>query len=179
MAKLPDPIDTLGPEARRVYDKIIAKRGALRGPYAPLMHHPPLAERVGDLGEYLRFGSTLPGDVRELAILITARAAGQPYEWTAHAPIARRDGLPEEIVERVRKRTDLGTLPARYAAAARVVQHVLAREAVPRELHDAVAQQYGVSGLVELVVLPGYYGLIAGVLFAFEVPLPPGTPAPF
>ena len=179
MAQLPDPIDTLGPDARQVYDKIIAKRGALRGPYAPLMHHPPLAERVGDLGEYLRFGSTLPGDVREFAILITARAASQPYEWTAHAPIARREGLPEDLIERVRTRGDLRTLPARYAAAARVVQHVLARESVPRDLHDAVEKQYGVTGLLELVVLAGYYGLIAGVLFAFEVRIPPGTPAPF
>ena len=92
------------------------------------MHHPALAERVGDLGEYLRFQSSLPGDVRELAILITARAASQPY---------------------------------------------------PRELHDSVQKQYGVTGLLELVVLAGYYGLIAGVLFAFDVRIPPGTTAPF
>jgi hypothetical protein len=38
------------------------------------MHHRALAEKVGDLGEFLRFGGTLPGDVRELAILITARS---------------------------------------------------------------------------------------------------------
>ena len=89
MAKLPDPIDTLTPEGRRVYDKISSKRGAIRGPFASLMHHPALAEKVGDLGEYLRFGSTLPGDVRELAILVTARAVSQPYEWVAHERIAR------------------------------------------------------------------------------------------
>jgi 4-carboxymuconolactone decarboxylase len=94
MARLPDLLDTLTPDARQVYEKIAARRGAVRGPFAPLMHHPALAERVGDLGEYLRFGSTLPGDVRELAILLTARAVGQAYEWTAHAPLARKEGLP-------------------------------------------------------------------------------------
>ena len=31
----------------------------------------------------------------------------------------------------------------------------------------------------ELVVLAGYYQTIAAVLFAFDVPLPEGTPAPF
>ncbi|HEX6210011.1 MAG TPA: carboxymuconolactone decarboxylase family protein, partial [Methylomirabilota bacterium] len=66
MAKLPDPLDALAPDARRVYEKISAKRGAVRGPFAALMHHPVLAERVGDLGEYLRFSGTLPGDIREL-----------------------------------------------------------------------------------------------------------------
>ena len=70
MARLSDPLDALTPDARQVYDKITAKRGAVRGPFASLMHHPALAERVGDLGEYLRFGATLPGDIRELAILI-------------------------------------------------------------------------------------------------------------
>src|SRR5262247_3047813 len=85
MARLPDPLDTLTPEAKRVYDKITAKRGAVRGPFASLMCHPALAECVGDLGEFLRFGGTLPGDVRELAILITARSAG-----ALRAPGARR-----------------------------------------------------------------------------------------
>src|ERR1700687_3731063 len=56
MARLPDPLDTLSPAAKQVYDKISAKRGAARGPFASLMHHPALAEKVGDLGEYLRFG---------------------------------------------------------------------------------------------------------------------------
>ncbi|HXD96032.1 MAG TPA: hypothetical protein VN646_05800, partial [Candidatus Acidoferrum sp.] len=71
MAKLPDPLDALEPDARRVYEKITVKRGAVRGPFASLMHHPVLAERVGDLGEYLRFNGTLPGDIRELAVLVT------------------------------------------------------------------------------------------------------------
>ena len=108
MARLPDPLDTLAPEAKQVYDKITAKRGAVRGPFASLMHHPALAERVGDLGEYLRFGGTLPGDIRELAILITARSVGQGYEWIAHAKVARKEGLAEDVIERVRTR---GTSP--------------------------------------------------------------------
>ncbi len=128
MARLPDPLDTLTPEAKRVYDKITAKRGAVRGPFASLMHHPALAERVGDLGEFLRFGGTLPGDIRELAILITARSVNQAYEWVAHARIARKEGLADDVIERVRTRGDLAALPPRYARPARVVQHVLAFE---------------------------------------------------
>ena len=116
MARLPDPLDTLTPEAKRVYDKITAKRGAVRGPFASLMHHPALAERVGDLGEFLRFGSTLPGDVREMAILIAARSVSQAYEWVAHAVIARREGLGDDVIERVRTRGDLAALPPRSRA---------------------------------------------------------------
>lgn len=179
MARLPDPIDTLTPEAKRVYDKISAKRGAIRGPFASLMHHPALAERAGDLGEFLRFGSTLPGDIRELAILITARSVNQAYEWVAHAKIARKEGLAEDVIERVRTRGDLGSLPPGYRRPARVVQHVLAYESIPPGLQEEVRAELGITGLLELVALPGHYRLIAGVLFAFDTPLPEGEPPPF
>jgi 4-carboxymuconolactone decarboxylase len=174
MARMPDAIDSLTPEAQKVYDKIVARRGKLRGPYAPLMHDPPLAEPVADLGEYLRFKSTLPGDVREMAILVVARHVSQPFEWWAHAPIARREGLAEEVIQRIHARGDLAALPPKYADAARVVRHVLEFETIPADLHARVQKTLGVSGLMELVVLAGYYRLIAGVLFAFDVPLPEG-----
>jgi len=179
MAKLPDPLDTLTPDAKRVYDKITAKRGAVRGPFASLMHHPALAERVGDLGEFLRFGATLPGDVRELAILITARSVNQGYEWIAHAKVARKEGLAEDVIERVRTRGDLTTLAPRYAKVARVIQHVLAYESIPANLQAEVQRELGITGLMELVTLAGQYRMIAGVLFAFDTPLPEGEPAPF
>src|SRR5438067_6416005 len=136
MASLPDPLGTLTPEAKRVYDKITAKRGAVRGPFASLMHHPALAERVGDLGEFLRFGGTLPGDIREMAILITARSVNQAYEWVAHAKVARTEKLPDDVIDRIRARGDLSALPPRYARPARVVQHVLAYESIPQGLQD-------------------------------------------
>jgi 4-carboxymuconolactone decarboxylase len=179
MARLPDILGALPPDAQKVYDRITAKRGRIGGPYVPLMHHPALAERVADLGEYLRFGSTLPGDLRELAILITARHVAQPFEWIMHAPVALKEGLPAEIIEHIRSRGDLSTLPARYVRAARVVQHVLAREPLPQVLQDEVEQEVGVTGVVELVVLAGYYQTIAAVLFAFDIPLPERVPAPF
>lgn len=179
MARLPDILGSLDPAAQKVYERIVAKRGKVRGPYIPLMHHPALAEHVGDLGEYLRFDATLPGDIRELAILITARHVAQPFEWVMHAPVGTREGLPDDVVELIRSRGDLSALPARYVRAARVVQHVLARESVPPRLQDEIQQEVGVAGLVELVVLAGYYQAIAAVLFAFDVPLPEGTPTPF
>jgi 4-carboxymuconolactone decarboxylase len=127
----------------------------------------------------LRFGGTLPGDVREMAILITARSVNQAYECVAHARIARTEKLPDDVIERIRTRGYLSTIPARYARAARVVQHVLAYESIPQDLQDQVKADLGMPGLMELVTLAGQSRRIAGVLVAFDSPLPEGTPPPF
>jgi 4-carboxymuconolactone decarboxylase len=60
-----------------------------------------------------------------------------------------------------------------------VVQHVLAYESIPRALQDEMQRELGITGLMELVILAGHYRLIAGVLFAFDTPLPDGAPPPF
>ena len=93
--------------------------------------------------------------------------------------MARKEGLAEEIIEGVRTRGDLSTLPARFARPARVVQHVLAYESIPAALQTEVQRELGVAGLMELVVLAGQYRMIAGVLFAFDTPIPEGERAPF
>ena len=79
----------------------------------------------------------------------------------------------------MRTRGDLAALPPRLARPAWVVQHVLAYESIPPELQDTVHRELGMNGLMELVTLAGAYRLIAGVLFAFDTPLPDGTPPPF
>ena len=96
-----------------------------------------------------------------------------------HAPVALKEGLPADIIELIRTRADLSKLPARYVRAARVVQYVLARESLPQTLQDETEREIGITGVIELVVLAGYYQTIAAVPFAFDIPLPTGTPAPF
>ena len=56
---------------------------------------------------------------------------------------------------------------------------MLALESIPRPLQDEVQRAYGTAGLVELAVLPGYYQLLARVLFAFDIPLPEDAIPPF
>ena len=79
----------------------------------------------------------------------------------------------------MRTRGDLATLPERYIRPVRVVQHVLAFESIPRALQEQVQKELGTNGLMELVAIVGHYRLIAGVLSAFDTPLPEGSPAPF
>jgi 4-carboxymuconolactone decarboxylase len=84
MAKVPDPVGSLDPQAQALYDHLIAERGRIDGMYRSLLNHPELARHIGGLGSYLQFGGdVLPDEVRELAILWTARRLGAAYEWSS------------------------------------------------------------------------------------------------
>src|ERR671934_1360875 len=59
---------------KRVYDGIVSgPRGGARGPFNALLRSPDLADRVQKVGEYLRFNTSLPARLNELAILVNAR----------------------------------------------------------------------------------------------------------
>src|SRR4029453_8321694 len=70
---LPSP-DEMTPEQRRVYDAIVkGPRGTLVGPLRAALHRPELAEKWQQLGELLRYRTSLPPQISEIAILVTAR----------------------------------------------------------------------------------------------------------
>jgi 4-carboxymuconolactone decarboxylase len=165
----------LGDEARAVYDRIATTRGATRGPYGVLLHHPRLADRVAALGEQLRFASGLPGADRELAILAAGREAAAPYEWAAHEPIARGEGTRPEAIACVREGRSTDGLGPREAVIVDTVRALYRTRRLTEEEFRRAEAALGRQGLVELVVLAGYYGLIGLVLNAFDVALPAGV----
>ena len=180
MTRVPEPTrDQLDPDGRAVYDQIATSRGALRGPFGVLLNHPPLCERVGALGEQLRFRSGLPAADRELAILTVGREIEAAYEWVAHEVIARREGTRPEAIAVVRDGRPTAGLTPREAVIVDTVRALYrARRLTEAEFARAEAE-LGRRNLVELVTLAGYYGMIGGILNAFDVDLPPGTASPF
>lgn len=179
MARLPDPTATLDPEARKLYDAMAAKRGRIDGMYGAMFNHPALVEHVADLGTYLRFGATLPGEIRELAILLAARRLGVPYEWVKHVPPAEAAGLSADVIEAVRQEKDLGAFSPLYPKIAQAVSIALAEQSLPADLQARLEQELGLKGVLELVILAGFYRMIAGFIRAFDVPLPADARPPF
>lgn len=174
MTRVPEPTrDQLDPAARAIYDRIAATRGATRGPYGVLLHHPALCERVAALGEQLRFHSLLPGADRELAILAAGREAEAPYEWAAHEPIALREGTRPEAIAVVRERRPTDGLRPREALLVDTVRALYRTHGLTAAEFARAEAELGRQALVELVTLAGYYGMIAAVLNAFDVDLPP------
>ncbi len=180
MARLPDPTGNLTPEAHFLYKQLEAKRGRIDGMYRSLLNHPELTRCISDLGTFLRFGAgTLPAAVRELVILWLASRVGVAYEWVKHEPHARAAGLPDAVLNALRAGQMPSGLDETQQAALQVARCALELHSIPAEVQEALAAQVGLKGVIELVVLVGFYRMIAGVIFAFDVPLPEDATDPF
>ena len=100
MARLP-PItskDQVAAKDHATFDRIVASRGAVQGPFTMFLHSSELAGRLADLGAYVRFEGSLDMRVRVLAAMTAAREFEAVYVWGAQTGGARRLGVPEETI---------------------------------------------------------------------------------
>ena len=91
--------EQMTPAQQRVHDLIIAgRRGRFGGPFQLLIRAPEICEHASQLGEHLRWGTSLPDRLSELAIITTARFWRAQCEWYAHAPLAEKAGVPTFVL---------------------------------------------------------------------------------
>jgi 4-carboxymuconolactone decarboxylase len=157
------PVDPerLTPEQQEVADRIAGTRGRLPGPYTALLHVPVLADRVQNLGVYLRWESTLDRRLTELAILVVAHRWSSGYERDAHEPIALREGLPADVVRLVRSGGDLAELPEPYRMVATYARELATDGRGSDQAFASVVDELGAAAAIELTVLVGFYSLIS------------------
>lgn len=172
--------ESLTPEQRQIYDTIASgPRGGVRGPFLALLHVPELADRIQHLGEYLRYKTSFPPQLSELAICVTARHSDSPYEFYAHSQIALKAGVSQAVIDAVARQQ-----PPEFSDPDQALVYQYANEiAGTRKVSDAayakVLERFGTKGLVELTALCGYYSMMAFTLNAHQVPLPPGVKPAF
>ena len=163
----------------RPTETFLAPEGGLRGPFNALLFSPVLGEAAQRLGEAVRFESSIPPVLRELAILTVAAKWQAQYEWWAHAKIARQEGMDNRVIESlkagVRPDFENPDEPVVYEFA----RELMDRQRVSDRRYREAAELLGEAGVVELVILMGYYTLVSMSLNVFEVPIPAGEKAPF
>ncbi len=176
---LPSP-ETMDAAQRAVYDKIVSgRRGRIQGPLRAVLHNAELADRWQAIGALLRYGTSLPPRLSELAILVTGRACRSPFEWYAHRIEGEKAGLEPAVIEALLAQTEPpgmspdDTLVWRYAVE--LNQH----KSVSQATYDATLARFGERTVVELTALIGYYTMVAMTLNCHEIPLPEGVPPAF
>jgi 4-carboxymuconolactone decarboxylase len=152
------------------------KRGGVGGPSDVWSQNPELAAAARELSDVLRMSNNGLGPrLTELATLVVARAWTAQIEWFAHAPRARKEGISGEVIACIAERRT----PTFERDDERVVYeyaHQLSekRKVEADTFNNAVAS-LGVSAVVNLTTLIGFYGMVASILHAYELAPPAGT----
>ena len=181
MARLKDiELARLNAAQRLVYDEIIqGPRGVVEGPLRVWVNNPELAKHAQALGTYCRYGTSLPGHLSELAIIIVGAYWRAGFEWAVHAPIAQARGISEAVIEAIRQ----GRVPDFEEAAQRAIYdfstQLLVDKRVTQPAYDAAVASFGEEGVIDLVGTIGYYSLICATINAFQVPVPEHMEDPF
>ena len=176
---LPPP-EALSAEQKAVYDKVVSgPRGRVQGPLRAVIHNPELADRWQALGELLRYRSSLPPRLSEIAILVTGRYCDSPFEWYAHRKEAEKIGMAPALIEAILAKTRPPNLAADEAIVFDYAEELNLTRSVSDATHARALEHFGERTVVELTALIGYYTMVAMTLNAHEIPLPDGVAPEF
>jgi 4-carboxymuconolactone decarboxylase len=181
MARLTDIVpEKLSPEQRRVHDAIASgPRGIVQGPLRVWLKSADLADKAQALGAFCRFGTSLPPQLSELAILVTGAHWQAGFEWFVHAPIGIKAGLDAAPVAAIRKGEAPHFAKPDEAAVYAFAQELTTKRRVSEPTYKTAVEMLGEKAVVELVGILGYYTLISMTIVAFDVPIPAGENEPF
>ena len=150
----------------------IRSDGALLGPWNPWIHEPKFGKPVWELTKAMVSNPSLPGPVREVAILVTGSHFKSAYELYAHVIVAEHRGLSDEKLATIvagQRPVDL----TRQEAVAYDVAYALVNGGVLPELtYRAAVKEFGQHGAAELSYLVVLYCLVSVTLNTFDVPVP-------
>ena len=181
MSRLP-PLqpETMTEAQRAVHEEIRSgPHGKVVGPYPAWLNSPELARRARALSEFIRFDSSLPAHLLELAILITGRHWKAEFEYYAHAKLAAKAGLEASIIAAIAAgRRPEFTAPEPEAVYA-LCTELFETNRVSDECYQQAVDRFGVPAVVELIGTIGYYSMVCMTLNTFQVGLPPGESSPF
>jgi 4-carboxymuconolactone decarboxylase len=162
------------PDGQKIWDEIESSRGGVARNYAAILNNPQAAGSMAGLGGYARFETPLDPRIKTLAVLTAAREAGGHYVWTVNQRGAKEVGLSDDIVAAIREfRAPVGLEPA-DANVVQFVIEILRQHRVSGATFAALKAQIGDAGIIDVLVVSGYYHTLAHTLQALEVELPDG-----
>ena len=177
--------DDLNDEQRTVLEAIESgPRGEGRagigmiGSFGAWVRAPSVGWAIQGAGEAIRFNTSLPPNIQEVAICTAGVHHRFHFEFSAHRALAIKAGVSEQALDQLAagEHPDFsGDEQLSYSIASQMLnQH--------RILDDTYAhglEVFGETAMIELVTNVGYYCLISLTLNAFEIPLEPGMKDPF
>jgi 4-carboxymuconolactone decarboxylase len=166
-------IEELSADAAALAKEILKVSSAgLGGPYNVMLRSPEMAKRAFHLLDYLRFNTSVPRHLNELAILIQARLNHAQFEWWAHYPIALKCGLRATLADTLRE----GRRPQGMDEDERAVFDYCVELSLDNRVRDATfaraKSRLGEQQVVDLTVVSGTYVMVSMLLNAAQASIP-------
>lgn len=183
--------EELDPARRAVYDAIVAgpraagpfqlvdAEGRLEGPFNAMLLSPGAGLALQELGAAVRYRTSLPDRLREIAILALAAVLRSDFEWYAHERLGRGIGLSDAELTALRVGGTADTFSAEELAVVDATRALATTGDLDDEAFVSAHLALGQEALAEVVVLVGYYQLLAMLLRVWRTPLPAGETSPF
>jgi len=168
--------DEMTPEQKTMFEHLLAgeRRGA-GGPFNVLLRSPEMGDLAQQFGASMRFHSSLPRKLNEMAIIITARHWTAQYEWNAHRTAAAQAGLNESKIQAIAAGKRPASLDADETIIYNFATELLNTHQVSDGVFKAVKDKFGERGVVDLIGVMGYYQLVSMLLNVDRYPLPAGA----
>src|ERR1700761_7525052 len=148
-------------------------------PFRAYIRSPDLAPKLIALADYLRWHSSLPPRLSELAILITAREWTAKYEWYAHYPHAIEGGLDPKLAEAIAAGKRPEGMRDDETALYDLVTSLYHDKKVTDAVYKAALEKFGERGIMDIIGIIGFYDITSMTLITMQAGAPDGkTPLP-
>jgi 4-carboxymuconolactone decarboxylase len=168
--------ERMTPEQKRMTDNILnSERKSMGGPFNALLRSPEMGDLAQQLGAYVRFRSSLPRHLNEMAIIMTARVWTAQYEWYVHKEAALQAGLNPAIASAIAENKRPASMKPDEQALYEFTRELLDTKHVSDATFQNAVKAFGEKGVVDLIALTGYYGMVSALLNVDRYPLPAGA----
>jgi len=135
-----------------------------------MARNPKLTRSFLRFNGYLLFNSTLPADLRELAVLRVAHRRGCAYEWVHHVEMAQHEGISLEAIENVQRDDAAQTADTDlHRLIITAVDELETQSNVSDATWAALSEHLDERQRMDLVFTIGCYGLLAMAFNTFGV----------
>jgi 4-carboxymuconolactone decarboxylase len=169
--------DEMTPAQRTMIEHVISgpRGGGTEGPFNVQLRSPEMGDLGQQFGAATRFATTVPRRLYELAIIITARHWTAQFEWYAHRRAALQAGISQAVVEAIAQGKRPASMPPDEKAVYDFATELLETKQVSDPTFQAAKDLLSERGVVELINVMGWYGLVSMYLNVDRYPLPDGV----
>ena len=135
-----------------------------------MMNHPALTRRWTVFAGHILHKQTVPVREREMLILRIGWLNQAEYEWAQHVEIAKRAGISDAEIERIKAGPSAGW-NTHEAALLQAADDLFENSVVSDATWAALSASYSTEQMMDVVFTIGQYNLVSWALNSFGVPL--------